>query len=155
MTHTIEVSGKVQVVHGANGRRLLVEGQRPSTRTLPVGRVPRIARLLALAIRLEELVRTDIVRDYAELARLGQVSPARISQIVGLNLLAPDIQEEILFLRPTLRGRDPLREQHVRPITAVLHWRTQRRMWRTLKRHVALAPGPATCVAQTCRDRPS
>ena len=137
MTHTIEVSGKVQVVHGANGRRLLGERQRPSTRTLPVGRVPRIARLLALAIRLEELVRTGIVRDYAELARLGQVSPARISQIVGLNLLAPDIQEEILFLPPTLRGRDPLPESHVRSITAVLPWPAQRQMWRNLQQQVA------------------
>ena len=102
--HTIEVSGKVQVVHGANGRRLLVEGQQPSVSPVAKGRVPRIARLMALAIRMEELVRTDVVRDYAELARLGQVSPARISQIVGLLSLAPDIQEEILFLPPTLRG---------------------------------------------------
>ncbi len=137
MTRTIEVSAKVQVVHGANGRRLLVEGQRPSVSPVVNGRVPRIARLMALAIRMEELVRTDIVRDYAELARLGQVSPARISQIVGLNSLAPDIQEEILFLPPTLRGRDPLREPHVRPITGVLPWPAQRRMWRNLQQQVA------------------
>ena len=137
MTRTIEVSGKVQVVQGANGRRLLVEGQRLSVNPVPVGRVPRIARLMALAIRMEELVRTDVVRDYAELARLGQVSPARISQIVGLNSLAPDIQEEILFLPPTLRGRDPLREPHVRPITTVLLWPAQRRMWRNLQQQVA------------------
>jgi len=77
----------------------------------------------------EELVGSGLVSDYAELARLGQVSPARIRQIVGLNLLAPDIQEDILFLPPTLHGRDPLREPHVRPITAVLHWPAQRRMW--------------------------
>ncbi len=137
MTRTIEVGGQVQVVHGANGRRLLVEGQRPSVSPVATGRVPRIARLMALAIRMEELVRTHIVRDYAELARLGQVSPARISQIVGLNLLAPDIQEEILFLPPTLRGRDPLREPHVRPITAVLPWPSQRRMWRNLQQQMA------------------
>ncbi len=137
MTRTIEVGGKVQVVHGANGRRLLVEGQRPSVNPATVGRVPRIARLMALAIRMEELVRTDIVRDYAELSRLGQVSPARISQIVGLNLLAPDIQEEILFFPPTLRGRDPLREPHVRPITGVLHGPAQRQMWRNLQQQVA------------------
>ena len=46
------------------------------------GRVPRIARLMALALRFEELVRTGAVRDYAELARLGQVSRARITQII-------------------------------------------------------------------------
>ena len=46
------------------------------------GRVPRIARLMALALRFHELVRSGAVRDYAELARLGQVSRARVTQII-------------------------------------------------------------------------
>ena len=70
------------------------------------GRVPRISRLMALAIRFEQLVRDGTVRDYAELARLGHVSRARIAQITNLLNLAPDIQDEILSLPPTERGRD-------------------------------------------------
>ena len=66
--------------------------------SVPSGRVPRIARLMALALRFEQLVRTGAVRDYAELARLGQVSRARLTQIMNLLHLAPDIQEAILFL---------------------------------------------------------
>jgi hypothetical protein len=57
------------------------------------GRVPRVSRLLALALRLDRLVHAGAIADYATLARLGHVSRARVSQILGLVLLAPDIQE--------------------------------------------------------------
>jgi hypothetical protein len=85
----------------------------------PPGRAPRIARLMALAHKLDGLVQAGTVRDYAELARLGQVSAARVSQIMMLLHLAPAIQEYLLFLsadeigfltEPTLRriAREPL-----------------------------------------------
>ncbi len=38
---------------------------------VPHGRIPRVSRLMALAIRFEKLVRDGVVADYAELARLG------------------------------------------------------------------------------------
>src|SRR6185295_3410288 len=60
--------------------------------------VPRIARLMALAIRFDGLLRQGKFRDYAELARLGRVTRARMTQIMKLLDLAPDIQEQILFL---------------------------------------------------------
>ena len=85
------------------GRKELEAGAAPPAPAAP-GRVPRAARLLALAHRLERLVRTGVVRDYAELARLGRVTRARISQVMALLLLAPDIQEQILFLPRTERG---------------------------------------------------
>ena len=66
------------------------------------GCIPRIARLMALAIRFEGLLRDETIRDYAELARLGRVTRARMTQIMKLLDLAPDIQEQILFL-PLLR----------------------------------------------------
>jgi len=84
---------------------------------------------MALAIRMQELVDTGEVADYAELARLAHVSRARITQIMNLTLLAPDIQEAILFLPPTDGRRAPVRERHVRPICAVPDRRKQRRMW--------------------------
>ena len=59
---------------------------------------PRIARLLALAHKLEELLQSGAVKDCAELARLGHVSAARVSQIMLLSQLAPGIQEYLLFL---------------------------------------------------------
>jgi len=99
---------------------------------LPVGRVPRVARLMALALRLDELVRTGQVGSYSALATLGHVSRARISQILNLIHLAPDLQEALLFLPPTQRGRDPIILADLMPIAAAFDWRKQRRLWRRL-----------------------
>lgn len=64
----------------------------------PRGNPPRIARLMALAHKLDALVESGAVTGYAELARLGHVTPARLSQIMVLLHLAPSIQEHLLFL---------------------------------------------------------
>jgi hypothetical protein len=98
----------------------------------PPGRVPRVARLMALALRLDELVRTGQVTSYSALASLGHVTRARVSQILSLLSLAPDIQEALLFLPPTPRGRDPIILADLMPLTARLDWRKQRRLWRRL-----------------------
>jgi hypothetical protein len=99
---------------------------------VPPGRVPRVARLMALALRMEELVRTGRVGSYSALAALGHVTRARISQIASLLHLAPDIQEAILFLPPTVRGRDPIILADLIPLAACIDWRKQRRLWRQL-----------------------
>ncbi|AMV25245.1 hypothetical protein VT84_12670 [Gemmata sp. SH-PL17] len=96
------------------------------------GRVPRVSRLLALALRFEDLIRAGEVTDHAELARLGHVTRARVSQIMALLHLAPEIQEHILFLPKVMRGRDPLILSDLRPIAAVPDWRRQRKMWAEL-----------------------
>ena len=92
--------------------------------------VPCVAKLLALAIRFDQLVSDGVVANYAELARLGRVSRARVTQIANLLNLAPDIQEEILFLEPADSGRERITERELRPIATVADWRKQRRMWR-------------------------
>jgi hypothetical protein len=84
------------VIHKKSSHRV---AHGPNAAPLAAGRVPRVSRLLALAHKLDALVRQGTIRDYAVLARLGHVSRARISQIVALLYLAPDIQEDILFLR--------------------------------------------------------
>jgi hypothetical protein len=100
---------------------------------LPAGRVPRVARLMALALRLEQLVRSGAIRNDAELARLGHVSRARISQIRNLLVLAPDIQEALLFLPRTERGRDPVSLRQLQPLTTLLDWGEQRQRWQALR----------------------
>jgi hypothetical protein len=90
--------------------------------------IPRIARLMALAIRFEGLVRDERVRDYAELARLGRVTRARMTQIMKLLDLAPDIQERILFL-PPIRS---LNERNLRPVASCIDWDEQRRLFQKL-----------------------
>ncbi len=128
---SLTITRQVQFNGGARGRKRIEEaGLRPH---IPAGRVPRIARLMALAIRMDRLIRGGHVGDYAELARLGHVSRARVTQIMNLNFLAPNIQEDLLFLPRVERGRDPIREQAVRPIAATPEWGKQRRMWRALR----------------------
>ena len=102
-------------------------------------RLSRVARLMALALRFEKLLRNKVVANYAELARLGHVSSARISQILNLQYLAPDIQEELLFLTRQTRGRDPIHLARLQPIAAHVDWAKQRRLWREL----FTATGPA------------
>jgi DNA invertase Pin-like site-specific DNA recombinase len=101
------------------------------------GRLPRVARLMALAIRLEGLLRKGAIKDQADLARLGQVSRARISQILNLAHLAPDIQEQLLFL-PLTGGRDRLRLADLQPLCRLWGWQDQRRSWRLLCQRLTL-----------------
>jgi hypothetical protein len=98
-------------------------------RQLPPGRVPRVARLMALAIWFDQLIRDGVVEDQAELARLGRVSRARLTQIMNLLALAPDIQEALLHLPEVLRGRNEVTERNLRSISALTDWSTQRRLW--------------------------
>lgn len=65
----------------------------------------------------------------ADLARLGHVSRARITQIMNLRLLAPDIQEELLFLPRTDALRDALKYADIRPLTVEPDWEEQRQIW--------------------------
>jgi hypothetical protein len=87
---------------------------------------------MALALRFDEMVRSGQIRSYGELATLGHVTRARISQIASLLHLAPDIQEALLFLPPTERGRDPIILADLVPLAAAFDWRKQRRLWRKL-----------------------
>ncbi|KAA5535674.1 hypothetical protein FYK55_28395 [Roseiconus nitratireducens] len=96
------------------------------------GRLPRVTKLMALAIRLDQLIRDGVVADQAEIARLGYVSRARLTQIMDLLLLAPDIQEAILELPPGKQGHSCISEHDVRPIAANPYWEKQRQMWRSL-----------------------
>jgi hypothetical protein len=105
----------------------------------PVGRAPRVARLVALAHKLEALVRSAEVKDYVELARLGHVSPARIAQIVILGQLAPEIQEYLLFLSAQHAGL--IGERQLREVAREPHWDLQRLRFKKLLR-CGSGPGP-------------
>jgi len=132
MTDSLTFERTIHFRRRRAGRRSAAKGLPPESSAPPAGRVPRLARLMALAIRFEGLIRAGVVADYAALARLGHVTRARISQIMNLLLLAPNIQEQILFLPPTRHGRDPIHLAHVQPITAVADWHQQRRQWTAL-----------------------
>ena len=98
-----------------------------------VGRLPRITQVMALAIQLQDMIQRGDARDYADLARLGCLTRERMSQIMELVWLAPDIQQEILEFPPNGATRFPVSEVAVRRIASPLSWNEQRRAWQTLK----------------------
>jgi len=84
---------------------------------------------MALALKFERLIQQPQIEDYADLARLGHVTRARVSQIMGLLKLASDIQEAILFLPKTAKGRDPISARDVLKLGSIQDWEEQRRVW--------------------------
>ena len=100
----------------------------------PVERLPRITRLLALAVKFEALIQRGVVKDYAELARLGQVSRARVTQIMNLLNLSPYIQEQILFWAQGSIDKRSIRETTVRGLSSELNWNRQRERWEEILR---------------------
>jgi hypothetical protein len=87
---------------------------------------------MALAIRMDGLLRAGHVDDQVELARRGHVSPARMSQILSLTLLAPDIQEALLFLPPITQGRPDLILADLLPVAKECDWGRQRKRWNAM-----------------------
>jgi hypothetical protein len=105
------------------------KGVRRSNPPMASGRIPRISKLMALAIKMEELVSEGEVAHHKTLAAVGHISKPRMSQIMNLTNLAPDIQETLLFLPRTMSGEDPITERQLRPIVQQVDWDSQRKMF--------------------------
>ncbi len=158
----VTYTARFHVQREEKGTVVLAFGEKVKPTPAPAGRVPKLARLMALAIRFEGLLERGEIKDYAELARVGHVTRARVTQIMNLLRLAPDIQEAILFLPLVKSGSDPVKEWQVRSIAAEPSWRRQR----TLRRqhhgacglpgthlldpanHRSLIAGPLDCRAR-------
>jgi hypothetical protein len=84
-------------------------------------------------------VRSGAIASFAEIATLGHVTRARISQVMNLLNLAPDILEAILHLPRTQGRRDPIHLRQLQPIAMTLDWCKQRRQWRDLCRQQGLS----------------
>jgi len=98
-------------------------------------RVPRISRLMALAIRFDQLIRDGIVTDQAKLAQLGKVTRARLTQIMNLLCLSPIIQEQILHLPLVSKQQKAITEKQLRPISSIPDWNQQLKSWITINAH--------------------
>jgi len=97
------------------------------------GKIPRVTRLLALAHRIEGMIRSGELQDWTDAARLVGVTRARMTQIGNLLLLGPEIQEEILNLRSIVEGKDPIKEHDLRSVLTHADWDYQRSMWESLR----------------------
>lgn len=115
----MKFQGQIEVVR--QGKRKVLREPRK-----PVGpRIPRISRLMALAIKMQAMVDRREVKDYAELARLAQVTRARITQIMNLNLLSPELQEWLLFLEEVENGRSSVKLASLQFGARIVNWNEQ------------------------------
>ncbi len=128
-THTFQL----HTTRRRHGRISLTEGTAPPPVVPAHTPTPaRIARLVALAHHINDLVRSGVVNDLADAARLGNVSRARVSQIVNLLNLSPSIQERLLFLDRPTTGREQIGERDLRAIAQEPDWQKQEVMFDTL-----------------------
>jgi DNA invertase Pin-like site-specific DNA recombinase len=112
-------------------------GVKQHNQEINTGRVPRLSRLMALAIKFEGLVREGRVENLRALADAGQISHARMSQIMMLAQLAPEIQEQLLFLPKTVTGPDRIKEKAMRHIAQCVDWEWQKKQFTELMERTA------------------
>jgi hypothetical protein len=129
--NSITIERTIHFERRDHGARKFIKSGPGGERAL--GRVPRVTRLMALAIRLDGLLNAGTIRRRSEIARMGHVTTARVCQILNLVYLAPDIQEAVLFLPLTQSGRDAITFDALQSIALIPEWHKQRRMWKRLQ----------------------
>lgn len=91
----------------------------------PTSSIPRISRLMALAIKYQGMLDRGEVSGITELARLCRVTQPRMTQILNLNLLSPAIQEQLLHLPPHSSGKQAIHEKKLRTVCSITDWSDQ------------------------------
>lgn len=94
----------------------------------PVRRPAHVARMLALAHHIQWAIDRRVVADRAEVARKLGLTRARITQLLDLTLLAPDLQARVLALE-AVDGVEPLTERELREVVHTGSWAQQRGKW--------------------------
>jgi len=118
------VTGQFHRVQRGHGKRFVQEPP-PG----PVRRPARVAVMVALAHKIQDAIDRGTVRDRAEVARRLGFTRARITHLLDLTLLAPDLQERVLGLE-AVDGVEPLSERELRKVVHAGSWLEQRQMWR-------------------------
>ncbi|MBF0395737.1 MAG: hypothetical protein HQK78_03120 [Desulfobacterales bacterium] len=128
------IKEKICFTNGKNGRKQIAANGKNEEPPIPkeIGRIPRLTRLLALALKFEDLIKANKCKDYAEIAKLGHLSRARVTQIMNLTLLSARIIENILFMPRILKGRDLISEHELREIVSEADWDKQWMLWTDL-----------------------
>ena len=113
-------------------RQPLTRNTPPPPKPVPKRRPARVARMLALANDMQDKLDRGEHKDQATLARELGLTPTRVTRLLDLALLAPDIQENVLFLE-AVDGKVPVTERALRRIVRITTWADQRREWRKLR----------------------
>lgn len=98
----------------------------------PTRLASRVAKMLALAHTMNALLRDGTVVDQRELAAIMGSTRGRVTQLLDLTLLAPDIQEQLLDASDA--GMTRITEHALRSIVRLRCWTEQRRVWGAMVR---------------------
>lgn len=98
----------------------------------PVRRPARVAQMLAFAHSLQAAIDRGEYRDQTDAARQLGLTRARVTQLMNLTLLAPEIQEAVIFLE-AVDGREPLSERELRKVVFAGGWAAQRAAWAAVR----------------------
>ena len=112
-------------------RGVRFDTEAPPPKPEPVRRPARVARMLALAHKIQEAIDRGVVPDRAAVARRLGFTRARLTQLLDLMLLAPDIQEELLQLE-AVDGVEPMSERAFRYLLQAGTWSEQRAAWKAV-----------------------
>jgi hypothetical protein len=121
LTGTTVVTGKLHRVRKGHSKRFV---EAPPVVPEPVRRPARVAIMLALAHKIQQAIDRGVVPDRAEVARRLGLTRARVTQLLDLTLLAPDLQEHILFSE-AVDGQEPLSERTLRDAVHAEDWAKQ------------------------------
>ena len=91
-------------------------------------RPARVAVMLALAHHIQRAIDAGLVADRAAVARKLGLTRARVTQVLDLLLLAPDLQGAVLALEAG-DGVEPIAERALRRTAHAKTWTEQRAMW--------------------------
>jgi hypothetical protein len=117
------------------------EEPQPEEVANPRASIPRISRLMALAIHYQKILEKGVVVNASGLASLAGVTQPRMTQILNLNLLAPDIQEELLFGDHSFIAQSSVCEKKLRRLCSASDWQKQRERWASFLRENGSMPG--------------
>ena len=104
----------------------------PEPSAAPEHRPARIARLLAEAHHIQQAIQHNKYTNQAEAARRLGLTRSRVTQLLSLTFLAPDIQDDLLQLK-AVNQKEPVTEREVRDLCRHVFWAKQRALWQDLK----------------------
>jgi hypothetical protein len=109
-------------------RRVVLSMTPPQPKPEPVRRPAKVAQQLALAHHLQAAIDRGAITDRADVARKLGLTRARVTQLLDLLLLAPDIQMAVLQLE-AVDGAEPMAERTLRAVARAGTWVEQRSAW--------------------------
>ncbi|ACY13545.1 hypothetical protein [Haliangium ochraceum] len=129
----IVVTGRLFRHGGGNGRPHRFSGEPGKQPPRPTRRPARVAQMLAFAHRVDGEVERGEFESRSAAARYYGMTTGRITQLMSLLWLAPDVQEDVLFLE-AIDGREPLSGQALEKLARIADWGEQRRGWSEVRR---------------------